>query len=41
VATEDEASAAARRQARLATGLELYDLKPGQEIVPLRPSRPR
>jgi len=41
VATEDETTAAARRQARLATGLELYDLKPGQEIVPLRPSRPR
>ena len=40
-ATGDEATAAARRQARVATGLELYDLKPGQEIVPLRPTRSR
>ena len=41
VATDDEATAAARRQVRVATGLELYDLKPGQEIVPLRPTRSR
>jgi len=41
VATDNEATAAARRQARVVTGLELYDLKPGQEIVPLRPGRSR
>jgi hypothetical protein len=40
VATDDEATVAARRQARV-VGLELYDLKPGREIVPLRPTRSR
>jgi hypothetical protein len=40
VATDDEATVAARRQARV-VGLELYDLKPDREIVPLRPTRSR